>query len=96
MVAELTPHEVWEAVQRGDLRILDLRTHAERRRYGWPPGAGKVSLLRHLAVPEGPEVAYLCQHANRSKLTGRSGAPEVAGGFAAWLDAGLPVEGRQG
>ena len=61
--------------------------------YGWPPGAGKVSLLRHIAVPEGPDVVYLCQHANRSKLTGRSGAPEVAGGFAAWLDAGLPVEG---
>jgi hypothetical protein len=32
----LDPHEVWEAMQRGDARLLDLRTALERRRYGAP------------------------------------------------------------
>jgi hypothetical protein len=32
----LDPHEVWEAMQRGDARLLDLRTVLERRRYGAP------------------------------------------------------------
>jgi rhodanese-related sulfurtransferase len=92
MVAAVPPREAWEAAQRGEVRILDLRTQAERRRYGWPPAAPKVSLLRHVIDPEGPGVVYLCQHANRSKLTGRRGAAEVAGGFAAWLEDDLPVE----
>jgi rhodanese-related sulfurtransferase len=92
-MAAIPPPDAWQAAQRGELRILDLRTDAERRRSGWPPGAEKVSLLRHAVRPDGPATAYLCQHALRSKLTRRRGAPEVAGGFAAWLRAGLPVEG---
>ena len=28
----LDPHEVWEAMQRDDARLLDLRTALERRR----------------------------------------------------------------
>jgi rhodanese-related sulfurtransferase len=94
MPNEIQPAAAWEAAQRGDVRILDLRTGAERRRYGWPPGSPKVSLLRHLLAPKGPEAVYLCQHANRSKLTRRRGAPEVAGGFVAWMEAGLRVETR--
>jgi len=38
------PHEVWTLLQRGDARLLDLRTEVERRRYGAPPGAIPVSL----------------------------------------------------
>lgn len=94
MTTSIPPGEAWEASRRGELRILDLRTEVERRRYGWPPGAEKVSLARHVIAPLGPGVAYLCQHANRSKLTRRRGAPEIAGGFAAWRKEGLPVEGR--
>ncbi len=88
----VTPAEAWAGLQRGDVRILDLRTGPERRRYGWPPGAQAVSLVRHIADPEGPPAVYLCQHAVRSKLTARNGAGEVRGGFKAWLEAGLPVE----
>ena len=91
-VASLTPAEAWARVQRGEARLLDLRTEAERRRFGWPPGAPRVSLAKHVALPGGPDTIYLCQHANRSKLTGRRGAPEVAGGWVAWEAAGLPVE----
>ena len=84
--------EAWARVQRGEAEILDLRTRLERRRYGWPPGSRRVSLLRHGLRPGGSETIYLCQHANRSKLTLHRGAAEIAGGWNGWIDAGLPVE----
>jgi rhodanese-related sulfurtransferase len=88
----IDPQEVWTMVQRGQVRLLDLRTEVERRRSGAPPGAIPVSLTRHLLKPEGESAIYLCQHAVRSKATLRKGAAEVAGGFVAWQRAGLPVE----
>lgn len=88
----LEPHEVWALMERGQARLLDLRTGVERRRYGAPPGAIPVSLTRHLVKPEGEGTIYLCQHAVRSKAALRNGAAEVAGGFVAWERAGLPVE----
>ncbi len=92
MARSLDSREVWEALQRGEARLLDLRTEFERRRYGAPPGAVRVSLAWHTLKPEGEGAIYLCQHAVRSKLTLHSGAAEVAGGFVAWQRAGLPVE----
>lgn len=86
------PQDVWSLLQRGDVRLLDLRTELERRRYGAPPGATRVSLARHILKPEGEGSVYLCQHAVRSKATLRNGAAEVAGGFVAWRQAGLPIE----
>jgi len=91
-VPSIPATEAWARVQGGDARLLDLRTEVERRRYGWPPGAPRVSLARHVARPGGPDTIYLCQHANRSKLTGRRGAGEVQDGWQGWLAAGLPVE----
>ena len=92
MGRSLEPEEAWNAVKIGFAEILDLRTGIERRRYGAPPGARQVSLVKHVADPEGPGTIYLCQRALRSKVTLRRGAAEVAGGFAAWEQAGLPVE----
>jgi rhodanese-related sulfurtransferase len=86
------PHQVWTRLQRGEARLLDLRTEIERRRYGAPPGAIPVSLARHVLKPEGEGAIYLCQHAVRSKATLRNGAAEVAGGFVAWRRAGLPID----
>jgi len=88
----IDPREVWQALERGEARLLDLRTELERRRYGAPPGAIPVSLAKHTVKPDGEKAIYLCQHAVRSKLTMRNGAAEVAGGFVAWERAGLPVE----
>jgi rhodanese-related sulfurtransferase len=88
----LEPREVWTLLERGDARLLDLRTGVERRRYGYPPGAIPVSLSSHILKPEGPGAIYLCQHAIRSKATLRNGAAEVAGGFVAWEREGLPVQ----
>ena len=92
MSRSLSPEDAWRAASRGEVELLDLRTSAERRRHGAPPGARPVSLARHALRPEGPGVVYLCEHAARSKLALHRGAAEVAGGFAAWRDAGLPVE----
>ena len=88
----LKPDAAWGAVQLGFAEILDLRTGIERRLHGAPPGARQVSLAKHILSPEGPGAIYLCQRAIRSKATLRRGAAEVAGGFAAWKEAGLPVE----
>lgn len=87
----VSPEEAWRRLQGGE-RMLDLRTRAERMMFGWPPGSVKVSLLRHRARPD-PAAIYLCQHAVRSKGPARHGAVEVAGGFVAWQQAGLPVSG---
>lgn len=92
MARSLEPEAAWNAVSLGFAEILDLRTEFERRRYGAPPGSRQVSLLKHIAEPEGPGSIYLCQRALRSKATLRRGAAEVSGGFAAWEQAGLPVE----
>lgn len=83
---------MWAALERGEIRLLDLRTRAERKRVGCPPGASPVSLARHALNPEGDDAVYLCQHAIRSKLTQRNGASEVAGGSVGWREEGLPVE----
>ncbi len=91
-VPSVSPKQAWKLASQGQARVLDLRTRAERERYGWPPGAQRVSLLRHALWPQGEGTIYLCQHANRSKLTARRGAPEVEGGWVAWEKAGLPIE----
>lgn len=88
----IAPDEVWARLQHGEARLLDLRTEVERRRYGAPPGAVRVSLARHVVKPEAEGSIYLCQHAVRSKATLRNGAAEVAGGLVAWRRAGLPIE----
>jgi rhodanese-related sulfurtransferase len=92
VVRSLDPQAVRAKVEGGEAELLDLRTGAERRRYGAPPGARPVSFLAHVLRPAGPEAVYLCQHAVRSKATRWRGAAEVAGGFVAWKRAGLPVE----
>jgi len=92
MARSLDPHAVRVQLEAGEAELLDLRTAAERRRFGAPPAAKPVSLLHHLLHPAGPEAIYLCQHAVRSKATLRRGAAEVAGGFVAWKAAGLPVD----
>lgn len=90
-VRSIEPSEAWRLVAAGEAKLLDLRTEIERRRYGWPPGVRRVSPARHVLLPRGPGAIYLCQHANRSKLTGWRGAAEVAGGWPGWRRASLPV-----
>jgi rhodanese-related sulfurtransferase len=91
-IRSIAPERAWEQFGRGEAQLFDLRTELERRRYGWPLGARRVSLTRHIAWPDGTNTIYLCQHANRSKLTAWRGAAEVAGGWPAWQAASLPIE----
>jgi rhodanese-related sulfurtransferase len=91
---ELSASEAWAAVCRGEAAILDLRTELERRRYGWPPGSRRGSLVRHVLWPRKGPTIYLCQHANRSRLTRWRGAAQIAGGWPAWQQAQLPIERR--
>jgi rhodanese-related sulfurtransferase len=91
-IRSVAPERAWKQVAGGEAQLLDLRTERERRRYGWPPGVRRVSLTRHIAWPGPANAIYLCQHANRSKLTGWRGAAEVAGGWPAWQAARLPIE----
>jgi hypothetical protein len=56
------------------------------------PAQRRASLTRHIAWPLGANSVYLCQHANRSKLTAWRGAAEVAGGWPARQTTGLPIE----
>lgn len=95
-VRSVQPSDAWRTVQAGETQLFDLRTELERRRYGWPPGVKRVSLARHILFPKGPRAIYLCQHANRSKLTGWRGAAEIAGGWLAWEAAVLPIEHAPG
>lgn len=90
--AEVPARQAWERAARGEVRLLDLRTGLERRRYGAPPGSTPVPLLRHVLWPHRDDAIYLCQHAVRSKLTGWRGAGEVAGGWVAWKQQNLPAE----
>ena len=96
MGREVSANDAWQAVRCGEAQILDLRTEAERRRHGWPPGARRVSLLRHVLWPNAAGTIYLCQHANRSKLTRWRGAAEITDGWRGWEAAGLPVERNGG
>lgn len=88
----VSPTEAWRLTQETGTTVLDLRTRAERQKFGYPPGSVKVSLLWHVVAPR-HDAIYLCQHAVRSKLPVSRGAREVAGGFVAWKRDGLPVEG---
>ena len=90
-VRSVPAQEAWALAGQGQARLLGLRTELERRRHGWPPGALRASFARHVAAPGGADCIQLCQHANRSKLTGWGGAAEVEGGWPAWEGTGLPV-----
>jgi rhodanese-related sulfurtransferase len=91
-VRSVAAADAWRSFERGETDLLDLRTGLERRLYGWPPGVKRVSLTRHILFPRGRDAIYLCQHANRSKLTGRRGAAEVEGGWPGWQAADLPIQ----
>lgn len=91
-VRAISAEHAWQETESSGRPILDLRTRAERQKFGRPPGSVKVSLLWHALAPN-REAIYLCQHAVRSKLPASRGAREVAGGFVAWKSSGQPVEG---
>ena len=91
-VRAISAEHAWQETQSSGRPILDLRTRAERLRFGRPPGSVKGSLLWHALVPNREAISH-CQHAVRSKLPAFRGATEVGGGFVAWKSSGQPAGG---
>jgi len=91
-VPAISSEQAWRETEETGRPILDLRTRAERQKFGYPPGSVKVSLLWHALAPK-RDAIYLSQHAVRSKLPASRGAREVEGGFVAWKRNGQPVDG---
>jgi rhodanese-related sulfurtransferase len=91
-VRAVSPEDAWRITQETGGAIFDLRTRAERRKFGYPPGSRKVSFFWHSIAPNRHAI-YLCQHAVRSKLPASRGATEIAGGFVAWIRDSLPIDG---
>ena len=102
---ELSPREVKELLDRGEIELIDVREQYEWEA-GRIPGGRHVELERLAARAEtvGRErpVVFQCRLGARSGLATQafraSGweAYNLAGGISAWVEAGLPLEPQGG
>jgi rhodanese-related sulfurtransferase len=98
---DLHPAEVHRRMREEDLVLIDVREDYEWDA-GRVPGSRHIELTRIAAepasVPSDRSVAFICLMGARSAMVAHSlkragyDAYNVAGGFAAWFDAGLPTE----
>jgi rhodanese-related sulfurtransferase len=99
-IKTLSPSETWEAHQRNDLVLVDVRQQPE-----WRSGVVSGVLLIPLnelprrigELPRENTVAFLCRSGHRSTLAARQArrhgfdVVSVKGGMIAWQRAGLPT-----
>ena len=99
-IRTLSPSETWEAHQRNDLLLVDVRQQPE-----WRSGVVSGALLiplnelpRRLGeLPREKTIAFLCRSGHRSTLAARHARRQdfdvvsVTGGMVAWQRAGLPT-----
>jgi len=99
-ITTLPPNETWEAHQRHDLVLVDVRQRQE-----WQSGVIAGALLIPLnelprridELPRENTVAFLCRSGHRSMLAARQARRHgidvlsVKGGMIAWNRAGLPT-----
>ena len=99
-ITTLSPSETWEAHQRNDLVLVDVRQQPE-----WRSGVASGALLiplnelpRRLAeLPREKTIAFLCRSGHRSTLAARQARRQgfdvvsVKGGMTTWQKAGLPT-----
>lgn len=101
-VAEATPAEAHERIQRDGAILVDVR-EAHEWRAGRAAGAHHIPLgelsRRAGELPRERPVYVICASGNRSKVAAnmlhRAGFDcpiNVSGGTAAWVRAGLPLE----
>lgn len=99
---QITPAEAARRLERGEVRVLDVRGRAEWEA-GHIPGAENipVGMLRERLseVPVGKPLVVQCQSGARSSIAASvlraAGVHDVVnleGGFGAWVARGLPVE----
>jgi rhodanese-related sulfurtransferase len=99
-IKTLAPAEAWEAHQRNDLVLVDVRQRGEWRS-GVVSGALQIplhELSRRLGeLPRDSTVAFVCRSGHRSLLAARRArrggidVVSVKGGILAWKEAGLPT-----
>src|SRR5271157_5913360 len=104
-VPQITPQELALRLSRGDTSVLDVRREAEFQA-GHITGADWHPLDRFKAalpdMPKDKPVAVHCKGGYRSVLAcsllqraGYHNVVDVAGGFGAWTQAGLPVQASE-
>jgi len=96
----LAPSETWEAHQRNELVLVDVRQRGE-----WRSGVVSGALLIPLnelrrridELPRETTIAFVCRSGHRSTLAARQARRRgievisVKGGMIAWHKAGLPT-----
>ena len=102
---DLAPAEVYRRMQEEDLVLIDVRESYEWEA-GHVPGSRHVEIERAASsapsIPDDRQVAFLCLGGVRSAMVAHGfraigiDAWSVVGGFAAWVDAGLPIEPADG
>ncbi len=96
-----TPEEVYQEIQTGKTRLLDVRMESEWKA-GHAPGATHIELgelqRRITEVPSGSALAVTCSLGNRSstavsilRKAGFKRVKNVAGGMTRWKEARLPL-----
>jgi hydroxyacylglutathione hydrolase len=112
-VTQLTPSEAAARLERSDVEVIDVRGRTEWEA-GHLPGVQNIPLgylAEHLDELPGDRMVVLqCQGGGRSSIAaallqsrGMKNVANLAGGYSAWQNAGLPVarddasdrEGRQ-
>lgn len=101
----LSPAEVKERLDAGEIELVDCRTQDE-----WD--AGHISGARHIelddllaaaeTIARDRPVVFQCRGGNRSAMSAEAfriagyEAYNMAGGLSAWAEAGLPLEPEDG
>src|SRR5947207_13580094 len=102
---ELTPAQVKEALDKGDIVLIDIREPYEWEA-GRIPGAKHIELERLAGradeLPKDRPVIFQCRVGRRSALATDAfravgyDAYNVRGGIEAWAEEGLPLEAEDG
>ncbi len=97
------PHEVADAVLRGEALLIDVREASERKSVGYIPASRHIVLGRlpdHIhELPKDKLIVLQCQSGNRSAIAasvlqahGITNVANLAGGLFLWARSGLPVQ----
>ena len=102
---DLTPQQVDEMLERGEIDLIDVREP-----YEWD--AGRIPRARHIelerlasraeTVPQDRKVVFMCRLGIRSAMAMQAfrasgwDAYNLKGGIQAWADTGLPLEPSDG
>jgi rhodanese-related sulfurtransferase len=102
---ELTPSQVKEALDRGDIVLIDVREPYEWEA-GRIPGATHIELERLAGradeVPSDRPIVFQCRLGIRSAMAMQAfrasgwDAYNLGGGIQRWVDQGLPIEPDDG